>query len=183
MTSRLRPTSRIRSLDAYRAVLAAEAYKAPAATTAVPDTLLESTPQFNATTAAGTAESFTEQLTNLGSTPETVAVSSRTLGAYSPVTSATVTLSDTSSPKSVDYQGFTDNYQAVTFNVGTGVDRLNGSIAFQATSSALAGRVRMDLISPTVSWLTIRFRRASATTATPSGRPGAGHVDGVHLEP
>ncbi|HUD18327.1 MAG TPA: S8 family serine peptidase, partial [Acidimicrobiales bacterium] len=136
-------------LDAYRAVLAAEAYKAPAATTAVPDTLLESTPQFNATTAAGTAESFTEQLTNLGSTPETVAVSSRTLGAYSPVTSATVTLSDTSSPKSVDYQGFTDNYQAVTFNVGTGVDRLNGSIAFQATSSALAGRVRMDLISPT----------------------------------
>jgi hypothetical protein len=134
-------------LDAYRAVVAAEDYQAPAATT-LPDTLLESTSQFNATAPGGTAQSFTEQLTNLGSTPETVSVSGRTLGAYSPINTATVTLSDTTSPHSVDYQGITDNYQAVTFNVRTGVDRLNGSIAFQATSSALAGRVRMDLITP-----------------------------------
>jgi hypothetical protein len=135
-------------LDAYRAVLAAEAYKVPASTTTTPDTLLESTSQFNAAAPGKTAESFTENLTNLGSTPETVSVSSRTLGAYTPVTSATVTLSDTTSPHSVDYQGITDNYEAVTFNVGTGVDRLNGSIAFQGASSALASRVRMDLISP-----------------------------------
>ena len=60
-------------LDAYRAVLAAEAYQVPATTAAVPDTLLESTPQFNASRGRRqTAESFTEQLTNLGSTPETV---------------------------------------------------------------------------------------------------------------
>ena len=39
-------------LDAYRAVLAAEAYQAPPAT-AAPDTLLESTPQFNATGGGG----------------------------------------------------------------------------------------------------------------------------------
>jgi hypothetical protein len=134
-------------VDAYRAVLAAEAYQAPAAP-AGPDTLLESTPQFNATAPEGTSESFAEQLTNLGSTPETVAVSSRTLGAYSPVKKATVTLSDTTSPQSVDYQGYTDNYEPVTFTVPSGVDRLNGSIAFQGASSALAARVRMDLISP-----------------------------------
>jgi hypothetical protein len=136
-------------LDAYRAVLAAEAYQAPATTAAVPDTLLEGTSQFNAVAAAGTAETFTEQLTNLGSTPETVGVASRTLGSYSPIATDTVTLSDTASPQSIDYQGFTDNYEAVTFNVPTGVDRLNGSIAFQAASSSLPARVRMALITPT----------------------------------
>src|SRR6202034_1044874 len=114
---------------------AAEAYQAPATTAAVPDTLLESTPQFNATAATGTAENFTEQLTNLGSTAETVGVSSRTLGTYTQVASSTVTLSDTASPQSIDYQGFTDNYEAVTFNVPSGADRLNGSIAFQATTT------------------------------------------------
>jgi Subtilase family/Peptidase inhibitor I9 len=136
-------------LDAYRAVLAAEAYQVPATTTTTPDTLLESASQFNAVASGGTAESFTEQLTNLGSTPETVAVSSRTLGAYTSIATDTVDLSDTTSPQSVDYQGITDNYEAVTFNVGTGVDRLNGSIAFQGASSALAARIRMALISPT----------------------------------
>jgi Subtilase family/Peptidase inhibitor I9 len=135
-------------LDAYRAVLAAEAYQVPATTTTVPDTLLESTSQFNAVAPGGTAESFTEQLTNLGSTPATVAVSSRTLGAYTPIATSTVNLSDTASPESVDYQGITDNYEAVTFNVGTGVDRLNGSIAYQGASSSLPARVRMALITP-----------------------------------
>jgi len=134
-------------VDAYRAVLAAEAYQVPTATP-VPDTLLESTAQFNASAAGGTSESFTEQLTNLGSTPETVSVSSRTLGSYAPVKKATVTLSDTSSPHSTDYQGITDNYQTVSFAVPSGVDRLNGSIAFQGASGALSSRVRMALISP-----------------------------------
>jgi hypothetical protein len=138
-------------LDAYRAVLAAEEYQATPVPTAtpVPDTLLESTPQFNASAAGGTAESFTEKLTNLGATPETVAVSTRTLGAYQSIKKATVTLSDTASPQSVDYQGYTDNYETVTFTVPSGVDRLNGSIAFQGASSALAARVRMALITPT----------------------------------
>ena len=37
----------------------------------------------------------------------------------------------------------------MTFTVPSGVDRLNGSIAFRGASSALAARVRMDLITPT----------------------------------
>jgi hypothetical protein len=134
-------------LDAYRAVVAAESYQAPAPAD-TPDTLLENTSQFNSVAPTGTAESFAEQLTNEGSTPDTVAVSSRTLGAYTPVAKASVTLSDTASPQSIDYQGFTDNYEAVTFNVPTGVDRLNGAIAFQGSSSALSARVRLALIDP-----------------------------------
>ncbi len=134
-------------LDAYRAVVAAESYHAPAPAR-TPDTLLESTPQFNSVAAGGTPESLTEQLTNLGSTPDTVNVSSRTLGAYRPISSTTVNLSDTSSPQSVDYQGITDNYEVVHFFVPPGADRLNGSIAFVGASSNLPSRVRMNLVDP-----------------------------------
>ena len=134
-------------LDAYRAVLAAESYKVPAPTNTA-DTLLESTSQFNSVAQGGTPQVFTEQLTNLGSTPETVDVSSRTLGAYSMIKTATVNLSDTTSPQSVDYQGITDNYEVVHFTVPSGVDRLNGSIAFQGASSALSSRVRLALVDP-----------------------------------
>ena len=134
-------------LDAYRAVVAAESYQVPPPAN-TPDTLLEGTSQFNAVASPGTPETFTEQLTNEGTTPNAVTVSSRTLGAYSPIATATVTLSDTNSPQSTDYQGFTDNYGVVHFTVPPGVDRLNGSIAFQGTSSALSARVRLALIDP-----------------------------------
>ena len=134
-------------LNAYQAVLAAESYQAPVPAHS-PDVLLESTSQFNSVAGGGTPEAFTEQLTNLGSKTETVNVSSRTLGAYRTIHTATVTLSDTASPHSVDYQGITDNYEVVHFVVPPGVDRLNGSIAYQAASSALAARVRMNLVDP-----------------------------------
>jgi hypothetical protein len=134
-------------IDAYRAVLAAESYRVPAPAFSQ-DTLLESTSQFNAVDQGGTPEAFTEQLTNLGSSQDTVSLASRTLGAYTLIKTATVTLSDTTSPKSVDYQGITDNYETVHFFVPNGVDRLNGSIAFQGSSSALAARVRMALVDP-----------------------------------
>ncbi len=134
-------------LDAYRAVVAAESYGATAPAN-TPDTLLESTTQFNAVAPAGTPENLTENLTNLGTTSETVNLSSRTLGAYTPIKTAKVTLSDTTSPKSIDYQGVTDNYEVVQFVVPPRTDRLNGSIAFQGASSALTARVRMSLVDP-----------------------------------
>jgi hypothetical protein len=134
-------------LDTYRAVVAAEAYKAPTPAKS-PATLIESTGQFNSVASAGSHRTFTEQLTNVGSQPAHVQLSSRTLGAYSPISTANVTLSDTASPHSVDYQGFTDNYQVVHFRVPNGVDRLNGSIAFQGSSTALSARVRLALIDP-----------------------------------
>ena len=135
-------------VDAYRAVVAAEAYHVPAAVN-TPATLIERTSQFNSVADGGDQQSFTEQLTNVGSSGENVKLSSRALGAYSTIKTATVTLSDTASPESVDYQGYTDNYQTVRFYVPRGVDRLNGSIAFQAASSSLASRVRLALVTPT----------------------------------
>src|SRR5262249_27543591 len=91
---------------------------------------------------------FTEQLTNVGPTSQTVSLASRTLGAYTTVKTATATLSDTGSPHSVDYQGINDNYETVTFQVPSGVDRLNGSIAYQGASSDLPARVRLALVDP-----------------------------------
>jgi hypothetical protein len=134
-------------LDTYRAVLAAEAYKvkAPAHT---PATLLEATSQFNAVAAAGTKKTFTEQLTNVGATAETVKLSSRQLTPFTRTTTTKVTLSDTASPHSVDYQGINDNYEVVHFKVASGVARLNGSIAFKGASSDLPARIRMALVNP-----------------------------------
>jgi hypothetical protein len=135
-------------IDAYRAVLAAESYNGPDPT-GTPDTLLESASQFNSVSAGGGLNTFTENLTNLGSTPATVHLSSRTLGAYRTIDTSRVTLSDIASPKSVDYQGVTDNYETVQFYVPPGEARLNGSIAFQGSSSAPTARVRLSLITPT----------------------------------
>ena len=135
-------------VDAYRAVVAAEAYKVPAAQN-TPATLIEGTSQFNSVADGGDQQTFTEQLTNVGSTGENVSLSSRALGAYSTIKSTTVVLSDTASPESIDYQGYTDNYQTVRFYVPRGVDRLNGSIAFQGVPNSLPSRVRMALVTPT----------------------------------
>jgi len=133
--------------NAYRAVLAAESINATPAP-AASGTLLEGTSQFNAVARGGTPVSVTEHLTNLGSTSESISLSSRTLGAYSQIATRNVTLSDTTSPHSVDYQGYTDNYAVVHFTVPAGVDRLNGSIAYQGASTALSSRVRMNLVDP-----------------------------------
>ncbi|HLX87403.1 MAG TPA: S8 family serine peptidase, partial [Acidimicrobiales bacterium] len=134
-------------VDAYRAVLAAEDYQAtpPAGSENI---ILKSSDQLDAVGGTGTPESFSEQLTNIGPTTQTVHLGSRTLGPYSTLTTDTVTLSDTASPHSTDYQGFNDNFETVNFNVPSGVDRLNGSIAYQGSSGALSARVRLALVDP-----------------------------------
>ena len=134
-------------LNAYRAVVAAESYQS-SPNVSMPNTLLEGTSQFNSVSSGDTTQQFTEQLTNLGSSAQEVALSGRTLGAYSAIKTTSVTLSDSTSPKSVDFQGYTDNYQVVHFTVPTGVDRLNGAITFQGTSSLLSARVRLALVGP-----------------------------------
>jgi hypothetical protein len=136
-------------VNAYRAVLAARAYKAPLFTAQTPATLVESSSQFNAITPPNTSTTFTEQLTNVGSAAEQVDLSTRTLGAYTNIKTTTVKLSDTASGHSVDYQGFVDNYEVVHFSVPNGFDRLSGSIAFQGASAELSARVRLALVDPT----------------------------------
>jgi hypothetical protein len=134
-------------VDAYRAVLAAEAFRAkPRAGSE--NIILKRTGQFNAVGSRGTSESFSERLTNVGSTKQKVKLSSRTLGSYSTVKTATVTLDDAASPHSTDYSGVNDNFQTVSFKVPRGVDRLNGAVAFQGVSDDLNARVRLALVDP-----------------------------------
>jgi hypothetical protein len=134
-------------VNAYRAVLAAESYHGtpPAASENI---ILKGRNQFNAVAKTGTPETFTEHLTNLGRTAQQVHLASRTLGAYSTVKTARVTLSDTASPHSTDYQGINDNFETVRFHVPHGVDRLNGAIAYQGSSGDLIARVRLALVDP-----------------------------------
>jgi hypothetical protein len=132
-------------IDAYRAALAAEDYQAPPSSLGV---ILKSDSQLDTVGAEGATTTFRETLTNIGGTAQKVNLSSRQLGDYQSIYQTTVNLSDSASPHSTDYQGINDNYEVVHFTVPTGVDRLNGAIAFQATSSALASRVRMSLVDP-----------------------------------
>ena len=75
---------------------------------------------------------FTQQVTNLGSQPVTVRASSRTLGTYTRVKTATVTLDDATSPKIDDWYGPPqDNYAKITFTVPAGADRLETSVIWQ----------------------------------------------------
>jgi subtilisin family serine protease len=114
-------------IDAYQAVLAATSYnvgrpKAPA--------VLESATQLNAVGQPGTTQHFTETFTNDGPTYVDLALSSRTLSAYTPVSTRSLSLTSGK------------NYTTeVTFNVAKGQARLNASVA-------LVGVVNLSLIAP-----------------------------------
>jgi len=141
-------------LDAYKAVLAAESYRTPTAgPKPVGDTLLTSTNQLNAIDQPGTPEKLTDTVINNGSTTQTISVSTRTIGAYRSVKTATVALNDASSPKTTDWQGVPSNYQPITFQVPAGQNRLNVSLAFQNAltdidPNYLDARVRLTLVDP-----------------------------------
>ena len=132
-------------VNAYQAVLAAESYQSSSATG---ETLLESSSQLNATAATGTPESLTDAITNNGAKTQTIALSTRTLGAYQTLKTATVTLSDHASSHAIDWQGINDNVEAVRFSVPRGQNRLNAAIAFQNAFGSLNARVRLTLIDP-----------------------------------
>ena len=137
-------------IDAYKATIAAESYKAPAsAPTPQGDTLLFSQSQFNAVDNPSTPETFTDTVTNNGNRTQTLTLSSRTLGDYQTVKSAKVTLSDSASQHITDWQGINDNYEKLTFRVPNNRDRLNAAIAFQnAVPFDARSRVRMTLVDP-----------------------------------
>jgi hypothetical protein len=133
-------------VDAYKAVLAAEAYGQAASSSGTP-TLLSSSSQLNAVGAPGSSEQLSTTITNNGSRPQTVSLSTRTLGAYTPIDSTAVTLSDAASPHIIDWQGIRDNVEPVSFRVPAGANRLNADIAFQnASPTDLNARVRLTLV-------------------------------------
>jgi Subtilase family/Peptidase inhibitor I9 len=133
-------------IDAYKAVLAAKSYQAPQPSG---NTLLTSAAQLNAVDQPGSPETLTDTVTNNGARRQTVFVSTRAIGAYRSIRTATVTLSDTASPHITDWQGISNNYESVTFFVPSNQNRLNAAIAFQnASLTDLAARVRMTLVDP-----------------------------------
>ena len=114
-----------------------------------------------------------------------MSLASRTLGAYSTVKTATVTLSDTASPHSVDYQGITDNYETVHFRrPERGGPAQRGHRLPGLLECAERPGPAWPWSTRWVAWPTTRSPKASATTATPrwptrppaSGRPTSGAV-------
>jgi Peptidase inhibitor I9 len=141
-------------IDAYKAVQAAESYRTP---TSPPkpagQTLIESPTQLNAVDSPGMVEHLTDTVTNNGKSTQTIALSTRKIGPSTTIKTAKVTLSDSASPKTTNWEGVPANYEPVTFNVPAGQDRLGASIAFQNAASnfelgALASRVRLTLVDP-----------------------------------
>lgn len=126
-------------LDAYQAVLAAKSY--PGATGAAQGSaLLTSAAQLNAVGQPDSAQQLTETVTNDGAAPVTLAVSSRTLGAYTTVSSTTVSIEDA-----------TNDIARVRFTVHPGQARLNASIAYTApttNSQDFGANLNLSLISP-----------------------------------
>jgi Peptidase inhibitor I9 len=138
--------------DAYKASLAAEQYNGAPASTAAgaaqTGVLSDSQTQLNATDQPGTAEHLTDTFTNESGSAQTLSLSSRRLGAYQSLRTASVTLSDSGSPHLTDWQGITNNYEKLQFTVPSGQNRLNASAAFQNSSTSLTARVRLTLIDP-----------------------------------
>lgn len=137
-------------LDTYKAVVAAGTLPGPGKPAVGGDTLLTSTNQIVASGAPGTKVSRTVTVTNTGSATQTVGVRSRSLGAYSPFMSRTVTLSNTTGSHPLDFQGIADNVQKVTFTVPKGLNRIDATIAFSNPQgdTSLGRRVRLTLVDP-----------------------------------
>jgi len=135
----------------YKAVQLAESiHTAAGSPTPTGNTLLTSTQQLNAVNYPGTGQNFKVTATNTGTSSQTVNLSGRTLGPDENVQTGTVTLNDTTSPQVENYQGLTNNYQVIHFNVPSGQDRLYASIAYPGNpNNGLNSRVRLDLIDPT----------------------------------
>ncbi len=154
-------------VDAYRAVEAAvSVHTSDGSPKAVGNTLIASADQFDATGTPGTVHHFTTQLTNTGSSTQTVKLSGRSLGASTVVETKAVQLADTD-PTYVDQSGFTNNYLKVKFTVPSGQDRLDANIAWPGTGQA---PVNLALLDPSGKFTAFSL---------PNGNGNHGHVD-VH---
>jgi hypothetical protein len=117
-------------VDAYQAVLAAASY--PGATTAAKGrSVLDGATQLNAVALPGTSEQLPETLTNDGSAPVTVHLSSRTLSPYQTVSTGALSLSE-----AADYS------KVVTFTVAPGQARLDAAVTLRG------GPIGLSLIAP-----------------------------------
>lgn len=132
-------------IDAYQAVLAARSYPTSSGFPDVGfgpgagDAVLSSLSQLHAAALPGTTQVLSDTVTNDGRSPQTLSLTSRTLGSYRVVDTTTVDLSDS-----------TGNLAEVQFVVPPGMARLDGSIAFVGAgpTTDFAASVDMSLIDP-----------------------------------
>ena len=154
-------------VDAYRAVEAAmSVHTSDGSPKAVGNTLIASADQFDATGRPGSVQHFTTQLTNTGSSTQTVSLGARTLGASDVVETKAAQLADTDSTF-VDQYGYTNNYVKLKFTVPSGEDRLDANIAWPGTGQAPANLALLDPSGKFTAY------------SLPNGNGNHGHVD-VH---
>jgi hypothetical protein len=148
-------------LDAYKASLAALSENGGSGgaggstpvgrrghgTNATP-TVLDGQTSLNVVDQPSTAETLQDTISNPSAHRESLSLSARTLGAYTTVKSTTVTLAN-SDPQLGDETGESNNLQTVTFNVPTGENRLDVSLAFAAAAADQFDTVpQLTLIDP-----------------------------------
>ncbi|MDQ2829783.1 MAG: S8 family serine peptidase, partial [Chloroflexota bacterium] len=164
-------------INSLKAVQAAESYQDENSTgaTAQGDALLVSPGTLAAEGLPNTAQRFTVQVTNSGSTTQTVTPRVKTLGTPEYQQSFTVNLDPTLANASVftDLFGNKRAYVEQDFTVLPGMDRLDAAIAFDVTKQPYA-LVRLTLFDP-------QGRFTAFTSPQDPGFPnresGYGHVD------
>jgi hypothetical protein len=152
-------------VDAYKAVELAKAYGTHGTPTGT--ALENNSVRYNAVAAPRTPETFTDTLTNDGTTTQKITASGRGLGAYKSLSATDVRLSDKSSLKYFSAGGYTDNYETVNFTVPAGQARLSTSIAYQGGADLLSP-VYIALIDPQGDFV---------GDSLPQGFPNFGHAE------
>ena len=179
-------------LNAYGAVELAESITGSGVTpTAVGNTLDVQTSPLNFSGLPGTSHSSTIDVTNTGTTTETVNVSTRTFGPQTNVQGGTVELEDSPTAEFENDAGVANNYEPISFTVPSGADRLVGQIAWPVNqtycdtgecNTDLNSRVHLVLIDPDGDIAADSIPQGSGSYGERRGRPPAGrHVDRLHL--
>jgi hypothetical protein len=157
-------------LNSYKAVQLAESiHTADGSPAATGSTLLTDATQFNAVGTPGHAENFKVSVTNTGTSTQTITPSGRSFESEQNVQTGSVTLTDGTSPTFTNFSGLPNNYGTFTFNVPSGENRLNASIAYPGNPARGNNqRVRLILIDPTGKF---------AAHSLPQGVGNFGNVD------
>jgi hypothetical protein len=136
--------------------------------------------QINGLGNPGTPVTASVEVTNTGSSTQTVHVSGQALGQPTDVQNQSLTLSNAHSKKFTDAFGFVNNYGEIHFTVRPGQDRLSASIAYPAPTLNFNAAVRFDLINPNGK-LAIQSEPQGTSNFTPADvlHPAAGRWTAV----
>jgi hypothetical protein len=162
-------------LNALAAVQAAESVKdADGSGTTVGNGLLFGTSQLAASGAPGSAQDFTETVTNVGTTAQTLTAHGRSLSTVVSDQTGSMALNTTASgPTFIGPSGAVDNYVTHAFTVSPGVDHIDASIAWHAVPNT--GPFTMVLLDPKGGFAGYTLPQSGS-----GAPPNFGHVD-VHM--